>query len=182
MRALIFASLLLAGVARGDGGVLRLSQASGPFVISVFTAPEPLRAGRAEVSVLVQTHGAVVLDAVVELRVRAPDGAEQTLALTRAAAKNQLFQSAFVELRTPGRWGLFVTARQAGTPATVACDLDVAPATAGLAAHWVPLALPALCVLLFVWRERLLRQRGLCQPPCAATRRSASAGPHVPGS
>jgi hypothetical protein len=182
MRALILGSLLLAGVARADGGVLRLSQASGPFVISLFTAPEPLRTGRAEVSVLVQARGTVVLDAAVELRVRAPDGTEQTLAVTHAAANNQLLQSAFVELRTPGRWALFVTARQAGAAATVSYDLDVPPATASVAAHWVPLALPALCILLFVWRERLLRQRGLCQPPCAATRRSASVGPHVPGS
>jgi hypothetical protein len=157
--ALILGSLLLAGVARGDGGILRLSQASGPFVLSVFTAPEPLRVGRAEVSVLVQARGSIVLDAPVELRVRAPDGAEETLAVTRAAANNQLLQSAFVELRTPGRWGLSVTARQAGTSATVSGDLDVAPATAGPATHWVALSLPALFILLFVWRERLRRGR-----------------------
>jgi hypothetical protein len=154
MRAVIVGSLLLAGVARGDGGVLRASQASGPFVLSVFTAPEPLRAGRAEVSVLVQARGTVVLDAAVELRTCAPDGTQQTIAVTRAAATNQLLQSAFVDLRAPGRWRLTVTARQAGTSATVSCDLDVAPATAGLAAHWVPLALPVLLILLFVWRER----------------------------
>jgi hypothetical protein len=159
MRALIVGSLLLAGVARGDGGRLRVSQASGPVIISVFTTPEPLRAGRADVSVLVQARGAVVLDAAVELRVRAPDGMEQTLAATRAEASNQLLQSAFVELRIPGRWRLSVTTRQAGTAATVSCDLEVAPATAGLAGHWVVLALPAFCVLFFAWRERLLRSR-----------------------
>jgi hypothetical protein len=159
MRALIVVSLLFADVAHGDGGVLRLSQASGPFVISVFTAPEPLRAGRADVSVLVQARGTVVLDAAVELRLRAPDGTEQTIAASPRAAGNALLQSAFVGLRTPGRWGLAVTARRANTSATVGCDLDVAPATTALATHWVPLALPALCILLFVWRERLLRRR-----------------------
>jgi hypothetical protein len=153
MRALV-AWLLLTGVARGDG-VLRLSQASGPFTISVFTAPEPLRAGRAEVSVLVQERSTVVLDAAVELRLRAPDGAEDTLAVAHAAGNNQLLQSAFVELRTPGRWELAVAARRAGISATVSCSLDVAPASAGLGAHWALLALPALCILLFVWRERL---------------------------
>jgi hypothetical protein len=155
MRALILVSLLAAGVAHGDGGVLRMSQMSGPFVLSIFTAPEPLRAGRAEVSVLVQARGTVVLDALVELRLRAPDGT-QTLSVTRAAASNQLLQSAFVELRPPGRWQLSVTARRAGSSATVSCDLDVAPASSNLRAHWVPLALPAFCILLFVWRQRLL--------------------------
>jgi hypothetical protein len=157
MRALLFGSLLLAGVAHGDGGVLRLSQASGPFVVSVFTAPEPLRAGSAEVSVLVQARGTVLVDAAVELRLRAPDGTTQTLAATRA--NNQLLRSALVELRIPGRWALEVTARPEGASATVSCDLDVAPATAALVAHPVPLALPAVCILLFVWRERLLLRR-----------------------
>jgi hypothetical protein len=159
MRALIFASLFLAGAARGDGGVLRLSQSSGPFVISVFTAPEPLRAGRAELSVLVQARGAVVLDATVALLVRAPDGTEQTLAATPGTANNQLFHSAVVELPTPGRWELRVTVRQAGLSATASCLLDVAPRATGLAAHWMPLSLPLLCILLFVWRERLLAPR-----------------------
>jgi hypothetical protein len=162
MRALVVGSLLVAGVARGDGGVLRLSQASGPFVISVFTAPEPLRAGRAEVSVLVQERSTVLLDARVELRLRAPGGTEQTLALTRQAASNQLLHSAFVELRPAGRWVLAVTARRADTAATVSCDLDVAPASPGVTAQWLPLWLPALCILLFLLRERSLGRR---RPP-----------------
>jgi hypothetical protein len=162
MRALAVGSLLFAAVARADGGVLRLSQASGPFVISVFTAPEPLRAERAEVSVLVQAESSVVLDALVELRLRAPGGVEQTLAATRAAAGNQLLQSASVELRPAGRWELAVTARRAGTAATVSCDLDVGPASPGLTAQWLPLLLPALCILLFLWRER---SRGRRRPP-----------------
>jgi hypothetical protein len=159
MRALLLASLLLGGVARGDGGRLRLSQASGPFVVSVFTAPEPLRAGRADVSVLVQARGSVVLDAAVELRLRAPDGTEQTLAATRRAAGNALLQSAFVELPAPGRWALAVTVRHANTSATVRGDLDVAPATGALTAHWIPLTVPVPCILLFAWRQRLLRRK-----------------------
>jgi hypothetical protein len=159
MRAVIVVSLLLADVAHGDGGVLRVSQASGPFVVSVFTAPEPLRAGRADVSVLVQASGTVVLDAAVELRLRAPDGTEQMIAVSPRAAGNALLQSALVDLRPPGRWRLAVTARRGNTSAAAHCDLDVAPATTALAAHWKALALPPLCILLFVWRERLLRRR-----------------------
>jgi hypothetical protein len=155
MRALLFSgALLLAGVARGDGGMLRSSQSAGSFVISIFTGPEPLRAGPAEVSVLVQSGGTVVLDAQVELRLRGPDGGEQTLATSRA--NNQLLQSAFVELRPQGRFELEVTARRAGASATVSCKLDVGPAPTGPRAHWAPLALPALCILLFFVRERWL--------------------------
>jgi hypothetical protein len=160
MRVLLLAALLLAGAARGDGGVLRLSQASGPFVLSLFTAPEPLGAGRAEVSVLVQARDTVVLDADVELRLRAPDGEEQSIAVTRAASSNQLLASAWVDLPTPGRWHLAVTARRGDDTATASCDLEVAaPPPSGLAAHWTLLALPAPFILLFAWRERLLRDR-----------------------
>jgi hypothetical protein len=160
MRALLLA-LVLTGVARADGGTLRLSRASGPFVISVFTTPEPLYAGPADVSVLVQAREgtAVVLDAAVELRLRAPDGTEQALLATHAAATNRLLQAAPVELRAPGRWLLTVTARRGDTVATVSCALAVARASPRLGSQWLPLGLPAVCVLLFVWRERLLRRR-----------------------
>jgi hypothetical protein len=161
MRTLILGGLLLAGSAHADGGVLRRSQAAGPFVLSVFTAPEPLRVGRADVSVLVQARGgaSVVLDASVELRLRAPDGSEQMVAAAHAAASNRLLQSAWVELPVPGRWALAVTARRASDVATVSCELDVAASAPRLSAQWLPLGLPVLCILVFVWRERLLRRR-----------------------
>ena len=51
-----------------DGGLLRTRQQAGPFIVSIFTAPEPLRAGPVDVSVLVQSSGGAVLsDAVVDI-------------------------------------------------------------------------------------------------------------------
>ena len=44
-----------------DGGTLRTRQQAGPFIVSIFTAPEPLRAGPVDVSVLVQSSGGTVL-------------------------------------------------------------------------------------------------------------------------
>jgi hypothetical protein len=159
MPILILGVVLMAGIARADGGVLRVSQRSASFDISVFTAPDPLRPGSAEMGVLVQTAGAVVVDAVVGIRVRAPSGTEQTFSATRSSSSNPLLHSASVDLGTPGRWGLAVTARRAGTSSTVSFDLDVAPRATAFTAHWLPLALPAVFILLFVWRERLLLRR-----------------------
>ena len=64
-----FALLLCAAAAAADGGRVRLRQDAGSFAITVFTAPEPLAAGTADVSVLVQDRqtGAVLLDASVDL-------------------------------------------------------------------------------------------------------------------
>ena len=152
--------VLLGGVAYADGGTLRLSRASGPFVVSVFTTPEPLRAGPADVSVLVQARdgGAMVLDAAVGLRLRAPDGTEQQPAATHAAATNRLLWAANVTLPVPGRWLLEVTVRRGDDAATVAGTLEVAAAAPRLAAQWPALALPVVLVALFLWRQRLRRR------------------------
>jgi hypothetical protein len=160
MRTLGVLVVMLGGVAHADGGALRLSRASGPFVISVFTAPEPLCAGPADVSVLVQTRdgGKVVLDAAVELRLHAPDGTEQRLVATHALATNRLLSAANVALSAPGPWLLDVTARRGDAEAAVATTLDVAAATPRLAAQRPALALPAVCVALFLWRQNLRRR------------------------
>lgn len=161
-RALLVAVSLLPRPAFADGGTLRLTRSVPPFVVSVFTAPEPLRVGSADVSVLVQggtAAGPVLLDADVELRLRGPDGATRTLVATHATAANRLFQSALVELPEPGRWQLAVAVRHGHDAATVSCDLLVGPAAPRLAAEWPWLALPPLCLALFAWRERLRGRR-----------------------
>jgi hypothetical protein len=153
--------LALGGIAYADGGTLRASRAAGPFVISIFTAPELLAVGAADVSALVQSRddGAVVLDATIDLRLVGPDGVEHRLAATHAAATNHLLSAATVELLEAGPWRLEVTARRGAIAATVDCAFEVAAPTAGAGSHWPLLALPALCVALFFWRERL-RRRG----------------------
>jgi hypothetical protein len=152
---------VVAGPALADGGTLRLTRAAGPFVISVFTAPEPLRVGSADVSVLVERRAAaaVLLDATVELEVRAADGTERTVVASHATASNRLLQAALLELPDPGRWQLTVVVRHGTDAATVSCELLVESAAPYLAAQWQAVALPPLCIVLFVWRERLLRRR-----------------------
>ncbi len=165
MRTLVVAAACLwasAGPAFADGGTLRLTRAAGPFVVTLFTAPEPLVVGSADVSVLVQQRSSavVLLDATVALRVRAPDGAEQQLQAAHATTGNRLFQSALVELSQPGRWRLTVEVRHGSEAATVSTELLIGSATPRLAPQWPPLALPPLCIALFLWRARLLeRQR-----------------------
>jgi hypothetical protein len=160
-RALAVLAVLVGGaVAHGDGGTLRASRASGPFVVSVFTSPEPLRAGPVDISVLAQARdgGTVVLDATVALQLRAPDGTEQRLLASHGAATNRLLQAATVELPVPGRWLLDATVRRGDGVATVAVPLDIAVATPRLAAQWPALALPGVCVLLFMYRQRTRRR------------------------
>src|SRR5690348_8298122 len=42
--------------AHADGGVVQLEKAAGPFVVTVFTTPSPLRAGPIDISLMIQSR------------------------------------------------------------------------------------------------------------------------------
>src|SRR5271166_2488985 len=62
--------------AKGDGGIIRLREAQGPFSITVFSSPEAASGGLTDVSALIQEKesGNVVLDADVRLDLSPPGG------------------------------------------------------------------------------------------------------------
>ena len=61
-------------VAHADGGIMRLRHVQGPFVITIFTTPEPVPHRAVDVSVLVQRRDSndVILDASVDLLLTPP--------------------------------------------------------------------------------------------------------------
>ena len=163
MAALI---LLSAPAAWPDGGVARLRQTQVGLVVTVFTAPDPLRAGPQDVSVLVQDpSGAPVLDAEVTLRFDppGPEGAGFTVRALRAQATNKLLQAAQVDLREVGKWRLGVAVSRAGRAAEVSCELPVDPARRRIGDLWDVLAVPPSMMLLFAINQGL-RRRG-ARPP-----------------
>ena len=149
--------LLTAPAARGDGGLVRLSQTAGPFEITLFTAPTPLRAGPVDVSVLVQADHAPVLDAEVQVTLRAP-GVERTAIATRAAATNKLLYAALLDVPEAGRWTLEAQVRVSERAATVSCEVDVAPPLPPVLVFWPYFALPAVVIALFALHQWLTRQ------------------------
>lgn len=138
---------------------MRLRQDAGPFAITVFTAPEPLTAGPADVSVLVQDRqtGEALLDASVDLALAGPDGGPPAAARAESGT-NRLMKSAAVTLGGPGSWKLEVVVRRAGEQARVACMLPVAPAAAPLASAWPFLIVPPVAVALFALRGAIRRR------------------------
>jgi hypothetical protein len=134
-----------------DGGRMRLRQTAGPFVLTVFTAPEPLAVGPADVSVLVQdaATGNVVLDADVEIRVRPMDGV-RTVRYTAATGRNRLLRQATVDLPFSGRWHLEVAVRRGSQEAIISGLLPVSTATSRWRAAWPLLAAPPVLVALFL--------------------------------
>jgi hypothetical protein len=74
---LIITTLLIISAprwARADGGIIRLRETQGSFVVTVFSSPEISVGGFADISVLVQEKeiGNVVLDADVSLALNPP--------------------------------------------------------------------------------------------------------------
>jgi hypothetical protein len=157
--ALAVALLLYAQAAHGDGGVVQLKQAAGPFIITVFSAPTALRAGPADISVLVQQHDTnePVLDAEVAVLLaplRTASAAINTAA-TRQQATNKLLYAAAVNVPSAGSWELRVTVQHGSTTASVAGTITAAAALPPLLAQWPYLAFPPVAVMLFALHQWL---------------------------
>jgi hypothetical protein len=167
---LLAALLLVPLVARGDGGVVRAREASGPFLLTIFTGSDPLRAGPLDVSVLVQdrSSGETILDATADLTLQPLDSASPPL-LARASheqATNKLLQAALVRIPAAGRWRLRAEVRRGPDEATAITELQVAPPPPRLASIWPYLLLPPFAIAVFALHQALRQD--------ALHRRSAS--------
>jgi hypothetical protein len=155
--------VLAARPARGDGGTLRLSERVGPYRISVFTSPEPLRAGPADVSVFVQDadSGSSLADAVVHLTLT-PDGrqgAAVSCTATAEQAVNKLLRAASVDLPAAGPWRIDVDVE--GPRGSAHCEVTVmvAEPLPRWRQMWPWFTWPAVPIVLFVLHQ-FRRQRG----------------------
>lgn len=105
-------ALVLAGPLMANGGTVRISRAAvGPYLVSVFTSPTPLRTGEVDVSVLVQdTVREAVLDVPVAVEAVPVgfDAAPVRHEATREQATNKLFKAAKFDVTTPGEWEIRV--------------------------------------------------------------------------
>lgn len=116
-RIVVALALLLAAAPLGaNGGTVRVSRAAvGPYRVSVFTSPTPLRTGTVDVSVLVQDSADAAVDVPVRVEARPVGGTEGTGGTaenggtlrhpaTRDQATNKLFKAAKFRVPSPGEW------------------------------------------------------------------------------
>ncbi len=124
-------NVICCATARGDGGQLQTTGQVGPWIVSVFTAPTPLCVGPVDVSVLVQhaQTGESVDGATIRLIAREANSDFKLERLaTHDAATNKLFQSAWFDVPTPGRWVVTTEIAYQGETAATTCDLWVSTA------------------------------------------------------
>jgi hypothetical protein len=148
---------------------MRISEKRGGFLITVFTAPAPFRAGPVDISVLVQD--ALTGEPVPETRVTVCMSKPGQLALeypaTREAATNKLLDAAQFELPEPGRWQLEVQVESARGLAVVGGELEAAAPLPRWRELWPWIGWPALPIALFGIHQVLCRRRAgkLTSPP-----------------
>lgn len=114
--------ILLAPPLAANGGTVRISRAPlGPYLVTIYTSPTPLRTGEVDVSVLVQDPDDAVHTPRIVVEARPRRLAEGHVAqpvrrqATRAEATNKLFQAAKFDVSAPGEWEFHVNVEGAGT-------------------------------------------------------------------
>ncbi len=149
-----------------DGGIVQIQRSAGPFVITVFTAPAPLRAGMAEISIMIQdsNNQHPVLDAEVTVILQRGGGKAIKAEAKREKSKNKLLYAALLNLPEAGRWEIGVTVVKNSEEIGISGVLTVAPPHPFLLTYWWVLALPPVTIGLFVlnqWLKRRLKAGGL---------------------
>ncbi len=157
---LVAALLAFSSRAQADGGFVELHQEVGPLVVTVFSAPGPLRAGPVDISVLVQDRasGQPVLDGEVFVRLKSPGATTLVERATREVAQNKLLYAALINLPEAGQWELEVTIKQGKETASILGQVSAAAPTPFLFSYWRSLSLPPIVIAVFALNQWLKRR------------------------
>ena len=154
-------------LAHADGGKVRVMERRGEYQLTVFTSPNPLRAGPVDISVLLQDAktGQTVPGAAVTVELTPSDQSLPPLraAATTADATNKLLRAALVDLPAAGRWDVRVECMTADdqAPVDVAFTMEAAPLLPRWLSVWPWFTWPLVAVLLFAIHRTLVTRRQL---------------------
>jgi hypothetical protein len=160
MRALrwICVFVLLATLVLADGGAVLSRQESGPFVVTVFAAPVPLRAGPIDLTILVQMRNTLqpVLDAQVSLQLHG--SSETVVAASRSKAQNKLLYAATLQLPQPGEWKYTVSIQSVTGHTAISGAFQAGQPAPPLASYAFYLAIPFILIAIFALHQWLSRK------------------------
>jgi hypothetical protein len=158
----LFTGFLIAiGLVLADGGLAQFQSEAGGFVITVFSAPVPLRVGLADLTVMVQKADdrSDVLDCDVTMHLAKPGEEDVSVAAIRAQARNKLLYAAHPVLRKAGKWNVSVEVKGRRETARVNGELTVLPKLPPSIAYWPYFAALPIAVTLFALNQWLKAQR-----------------------
>lgn len=162
-------AFLLAASLYADGGKVLFQRKAGAFNITLFAAESPVRVGKPDLSVMVQSSSdqSPVLDASVQLRLVRHDAnaiTDITAPAKHEQATNKLLYASTLDLNTPGRYRAEISVQTKKESALVTGDLDILPPEPPLLAHWPYFIALPIVVLLFVLNQRLKQKRRAVNP------------------
>ncbi len=168
--ALALLLLPFAALAHGIGTPQRLNVPSGPYWLSIWTDPDPLRADETHVVIAVlepETQKPIVtgVEPTVQLRSLA-EGTVIRQAATTDSTNRLLYVATFTDDLSPGRWEVIVSVSgERGTGAPVTFEVEISPARGF---NWLWVGVGGLGAGLVVWllsASRAGRRRGAPAPP-----------------
>ncbi len=152
-------------VALADGGRVVLMERQGAYRISVFTSPDPLRAGPIDISVLLQNaETGQPLTSVpmnVTLKPSGRPGPTIRAVATNDAATNKLLSAALMDLPTPGSWDVEISYFAGQGAGPVRFTIKAGEQSIAWTGVWPWFSWPAGVVILFGIHRRLVAQKAL---------------------
>lgn len=147
--------------------MLVLHGRAGQLNISVFATPSPLRAGMADLSVLLQdaADGGVLLDGTIELRLSKAGEPGIVARPATGQATNKLLYAATVEIPEAGEYALTAICRERGQEGAIRGTLTVLPPEPAILSYWPYFAIVPLAILLFLLNQRLKSRRRVARLP-----------------
>jgi len=160
----VVVSLAAPAPAPGNGGTLRLARVpAGPYLVSVWTQPDPARVGQLDVSVAIMKpdSGEAVLDAMATAHARPPTSGGPTSApraLERGGGGNRLLYHGLVDVPARGRWDISVRVQGPAGSGETSFAVDV---RGGLPPLWAfVIGAIALAAAVIAWGRRPRGNRG----------------------
>lgn len=151
----VFVVFACVNPAFADGGRLRFRRPAGPFMVTLFTTPDPLTKGPADFSVAVERPGTpgLVEDAQIEIILTPARGHGRQLVLhaSHAEATSKWLQAVNFSLPARGLWHVTVRVRR-GQEAGQCSGVVRVRTTAARNVTWDILPVP-LAALLFLFHE-----------------------------
>jgi hypothetical protein len=158
---LLFADLTMMP-AKGDGGRVQMHERAGPFIVTLFSVPDTLVTGPADLSVGVEDADTseLVNDAEVKFTLSQRDTGSPHGIVARAthgSSASGIFQTAQVTFPNAGRWQITIDVNRKGTTGQCSTDLRVDTPHQRAYDIWAAAAAPLMVCLLFAiheWRKR----------------------------
>ncbi|RME44503.1 MAG: hypothetical protein D6791_13020 [Chloroflexi bacterium] len=141
------------------GGTAQLSnEPLGPYVLTVWTNPDPATVGKLHITAAIATAdtGEPVTDATVQVLATASDGAVTRVQAGHQGALTPYFYEADLELGAPGRWQFTILLDDGQSSYEAGFTLEVR----GQGFNWLLFAVVAVVVMVSGWMGWLLARGG----------------------